>query len=268
MAFRFPALSLRTKFIAVGLLTLLSAAFSAVPLVADKASLHGETIREAELHRHLKQLDGAALAIQRWRSALVGAAIKGETSAPDAASLVGVETSLQSVLAADSAVAQASRDEARRLLDELKSLTPDALTQRKGMDAFALPGALVGWSIDVRGEAYGRLREAQGGRQQAATLVDLLHRDLPGVIEELEAVHALLQLGIGSGYASNTQQTQIIFHISAARHLKDALRRPLQEVAATDPAGAGAITAALEAIEARFETAQLMAFGYSQANAA
>ena len=269
MDFLFPALRLRTKFIVVGILALLSAAFSAVPLLLEKASLHGEAVREANLHHELKKLDQAALVIQRWRAGLVGEALQADTAArvPTALSAAN-EALFLPALTGDATVSPAQLEQARLMLAELQSLTPVVLTQRKGMEAFAQPGALVRWLIDARGEAYGRLRDAQRGRQQQAALVDLLHRGLPGVIEELEAVQALLQLGIGGGFASNAHKTQIIFHISAARHLKDAMRRPLGEVAAADPAGAGAIVEALAAIEAKFETAQLMAFGFSQANAA
>ena len=269
MSFEFPALRLRTKFLLVGVLTFLSAALSAVPLVAEKSLLHRETVHETELHHALIKTQAAIIAVQRWRDDLVDAAIKNDAAGVEKLKLdAGKVATFIPVLSGPSAPSDKRMALANTIMGDLKALSPEVLTQRKGMDAFEQPGKLVRWLIDSQGEAYGRLREAQGGRQQQGTLVDLLHRDLPGVVEELASVHALMRLGIGSGYASSSQKTQIIFHISAARHLMDALRRPLSEVVVNEPAAMANIAQAVERIDARFETAQLMAFGFSQSNAA
>ena len=267
MAIRIPSLRLRTKFLMVGVLTLLSAAFSAVPLVLDKASLYAESVNEAALHRDLGVNRAASQAIQRWRSTWVDAAIKGDASSADKLKIGPAEDA--QFLPNNMPIQDVKkREQAQAILAEMRELTAESLTQRKGMEAYAIPGSLIRWHLDAQGEAYGRLREIQSGRQQQGALVELLHKDLPDIIEELEAVYGLLRLGVGTSYASNAQKTQIIFHISAARHIRESLRRPLGEVQASDAALAARLTPMLEAIDAQFDTAQVMAFGFSQTNAA
>jgi len=269
MTIQFPSMRLRTKLIIVCVLTFLSAAFSAVPLVADKAVSLKESVREGAIHGELGKLRKAVTDLQTWRASLVDAAITGDQ--PIAADLALNDQRLAAFLpqlTGDMAPDQAKIDLAQAIATEMKELTPESLTKRKAMDAFDQPGKLIRWLIDRQNDVISRTREDHGGRQQQGALVDLLYQDLPALIEEVESVNALLKLAIGSGYASGALKTKVIFHASAARFMKDGLHRPLNELIPTGSEGGDAIKQSLDVVDTSFETVQLMAFGYAQADTA